>query len=458
MRIIPRSLRRKSALWLADHGSLSVIFASGLAAVIIIGGAAIDCARYLDAKTALQAAADGAALQVMSSNLGDTGQLEDLAKASLAANFDSDQHDTDADAELDTDEDTVTLRVQGTYRTSFGGLIGINDLPLDISAVATTSSDTTKSLELAFVLDANTTIKSPEFELIKSALASFTQTLFASASSKVDIRMALVPFSDGVNLGSRAEAARGPIASGTCTTPGCSYFTFTTIYNDRQITFMDSTCVTERLGDHAYTDDPVTTSYVGYFYRHISAYCSGNVMQPLTDDESTLTSAITALTRNYNSAGHVGLAWGWYSLSPNIGMWNDSEMPAAYDDENTSKVVVLLTDQDFYSAFCNGVSSADSTNAEPKQKTINCNAPNGSARTQARTICTAMKAKGITIYTIGYKVSTDANALETLATCASGDSYQYYPQDSTALSTTLGTLAGLLADSLSTAGVARLAD
>ncbi len=55
-------------------------------------------------------------------------------------------------------------------------------------------------------------------------------------------------------------------------------------------------------------------------------------------------------------------------------------------------------------------------------------AANGSSTTQARALCTAMKAKGITVYTVGFELGGNQTAIDTLNQCAT-DSDQVLQRD-----------------------------
>jgi hypothetical protein len=90
----------------------------------------------------------------------------------------------------------------------------------------------------------------------------------------------------------------------------------------------------------------------------------------------------------------------------------------------TSKVVVVMTDGQFNTAYCNGVYSSDESN-ETAQTRINCDAQNGSSRSQALALCTAMKANGIAIYTVGFDIASYTSATSLLSSCSSGSDYSY---------------------------------
>jgi Mg-chelatase subunit ChlD len=154
---------------------------------------------------------------------------------------------------------------------------------------------------------------------------------------------------------------------------------------------------------------------------------SSNEFLPLTSDIGTIEDRIDSLVQGGATAGQVGVAWGWYAVSPNIGLWSGDQAPAAYGTDNTEKIVIVMTDGEFNIAYCNGVMSK---NYYQDASRINCDATNGSPTSQAKSLCTAMKAEGITVYTVGYDISSSTKAQSLLSDCAS-DSSKYYLSSST---------------------------
>lgn len=85
-----------------------------------------------------------------------------------------------------------------------------------------------------------------------------------------------------------------------------------------------------------------------------NAGCGMEPIVPLSTDLGDYGTVQTAI-KNMDAVGNtnipMGLAWGWYALSPNDMLSNN----APYDDEETAKVIVLMTDGD------NTISSTDTT-------------------------------------------------------------------------------------------------
>jgi hypothetical protein len=272
-----------------------------------------------------------------------------------------------------------------------------------------------------------------------SAAKDLVNIVVATQQTPYYSKVAIVPYSMAVNVGTYATQARGSYSSGTSTTPGKQYFKFTNPSGQSQ-TFQISTCVSERTGTNAYTDAAPTTTLLGRNYPAPSNPCLSNTIVPLSSDKAALTTAIGALQASGSTGGHIGVAWGWYLLSPNFGyMFPTTSQPASYSNLTTlnangkpilQKIAILMTDGEYNSAYCKGVISQDSTTGSGNTADhINCNAPNGSSWSQAKTLCTNMKQKGITIYTIGFQVDSAPQAQDMLTSCATDTTKLYLAAD-----------------------------
>ena len=219
-----------------------------------------------------------------------------------------------------------------------------------------------------------------------------------------------------------------------CTTAGCQYYAFTNAEGNARVNQI-STCVTERIGANKYNDVAPSTSFVGRNYPSTSNPCLGNTIVPLTADKNLLTTRINALAATGSTAGQIGAAWGWYMLSPNFGyIWPSDSRPAAYGTEELIKIAVFMTDGDFNTPYCNGVIAADAgTGSGAAADHINCNATNGNALTQAAAQCTAMKAAGIIVYTVGFDIADSPALVTQLRNCATDSAHAYLADNGTAL-------------------------
>ena len=213
-----------------------------------------------------------------------------------------------------------------------------------------------------------------------------------------------------------------------CANEGCQYLAFNNMYGSSRV-FEITNCVTERIGSEAYTDASPGTAYVGRNYRSGGSGCLGSQITPLSSNKTSLKSTIDDYVAEGSTAGQIGLAWGWYSVSPNFSsIFGGSSTPAAYGTKDLVKVVVLMTDGEFNTGYCKGVTAQTSGNGSgSNDDKINCDATNGSPYDQAAALCTAMKAKGVIVYTVGFNISDSEAVSNLLSGCASTPGHVFMP-------------------------------
>ncbi len=221
-----------------------------------------------------------------------------------------------------------------------------------------------------------------------------------------------------------------------CTTYGCSRMFFTTSGGAERL-YRPSTCMVERYGDDAYTDADPATSPLGILYTGDGTCDVDNYVTPLTSNKTRLNASIDALSTGGSTAGQLGVAWGWYMLSPNFASIWDKEaenVPKSYTASELAKVLILMTDGEFNYATCNGVSSGtiNSTICEPDDADDNT-AGKHVAFKQAEATCAAMKDEDIIIYTVGLELNTALYADDFLLKCATSPEHAFLASDNTEL-------------------------
>ena len=212
-----------------------------------------------------------------------------------------------------------------------------------------------------------------------------------------------------------------------CLTVGCQYYRFMNASSPSVAAILPvSTCVSERLGAQAYTDAAPAGAPVGWNYVSTQNPCPTNQIVPLTTDKTTLNTQIAAYQAVGSTAGQIGVAWGWYMLAPNFAsLWPAASQPAAYNTESLLKVAVIMTDGEFNTGYCNHTISRNYYALTSSANRSGCDATNGSPATQALALCTEMKAQGIVVYTVGFDMGGDADALQLLEDCASSPANFY---------------------------------
>lgn len=217
-----------------------------------------------------------------------------------------------------------------------------------------------------------------------------------------------------------------------CKGEGCSTHIFTNVSNQEK-SFGVTKCATERLGAEAYTDAAPSVAKVGWHY----GTCPSATVMPLSSNKTTLKSHIDTLSDSGSTAGQIGLAWGWYMISPEWNtVWTGNSAPAAYAKPQLLKVVILMTDGVFNTPYCRGVAAKDadpSTGAPQNTSRINCNSINGDPLVQAAKLCENIKKKGVIVYTVGFNVGSDPDITNLMKNCATSAEYAYTPSGGTEL-------------------------
>jgi hypothetical protein len=306
---------------------------------------------------------------------------------------------------------------------------------------------------------------------LKTAATSFVDKVMPTVQGDYYTKIAAIPYNVGVNMGSSAGAdtARGTVLAGTSTTPGSQKLKYAATqvgscangadatnhcYNTATIT----NCVSERLGTQAYTDAGPAISRLGRFYNVGSTYgCSVTPYRPLSTSKTDLKATIAAMSASNFTVGQVGIAWGWYTLSPNFGMFTGESIPTSYanlasatppptNPKKTKKVMIMMTDGEYNSAYADGVISGKLTYVTnyDKKVVINKDPDNGDPFVQSKAMCSAIKATGIELYVITFQLDkTQPKRVDLVNSCAT-DSKHILDADSTSLDAAFSTIANQL--------------
>ena len=420
--------KRMSGAWLRytinSKANVTIMFALSSLGVILATGAAVDFERTMTAKYELTVALDSAA--IYAANLPST--TTNLARTAAVQNYVNANYNYNSDVGLtnvsvNNYSDHVAVNGTVTVQTAFMQLAGVPTITVPVSVEVQKSGI---NLEVSLVLDNTGSMNSvsqgatnPAIVDMKAAATKFVNTVMPATQGSFYTKIAVVPYNNSVNLGSSAlaAAARGAIQTSPAisTTPGYSNFKFTSATGQTQ-TYPSNNCVTERQGAQAYTDASAGANPVGLFYGPPGYNgCTVTPIVPLSTSAATLDAAINNMTAGNSTAGQVGIAWGWYTLSPTIGLWSGNSVPAGYDKltttDNTQKVkkiMVLMTDAEYNSAFCNGVISQPSSipGSGSTSYQIPCSSSLGNSYAQANAVCSAAKAIGIEVYVITFQLDT----------------------------------------------------
>lgn len=163
--------------------------------------------------------------------------------------------------------------------------------------------------------------------------------------------------------------------------------------------------------------------------------CTAQALTRLSTSTSTLHTAINAMVANGSTNLLEGFMWGWRTVSPNLPFADGR----AYGTTDNRKIIVLLTDgMNSWNAQANhNLSDYSSFGyfANNRLGTTAVDFASARALMDSKTLeaCRNAKAQGITVYTVGFSVSTDpidAAGLDLLKNCATADSTAFVANNS----------------------------
>jgi Flp pilus assembly protein TadG len=280
------------------------------------------------------------------------------------------------------------------------------DLPLvfpffgsDKSTKIATSSTVAfqeRKVEVSMVLDVtgsmNNSTKatgSTKINDLKTSTNVAIDTFLAGGQAKT--RVAIVPYSSGVNSGSFVSAVRDP--SGNLPV---------------------GTCAHERRGTHMFDDVSPNTATARV--TQANQVCPTTPVQPLTTNKAALKAMVSTLKPIGRTAGHIGLQWGQYMLSPK---WKSlmpaSAEPTIYNTPNVDKIMILMTD---------GLFNEEFSDLAPGSLPNFAGISEESGRL-ALAYCNNLKSNNVKVYTIGFDLdgifdkAQRTEAQKTLVDCAS---------------------------------------
>ncbi|WP_332701248.1 TadE/TadG family type IV pilus assembly protein, partial [Devosia sp.] len=419
-----------------EGGASAVFFAVALLMLTPMTLGLVDVYISTTQRGQLQDALDTATLYAARSSATTTAEIDTIGDAALIANLVLPEGESIVESNFVLDG----VKVVGSAAVTPPGISPQiwNQQNLRATSEVVRNSN---HVEVALVLDTTGSMSGQKLTDMKTAAKDLVDIVVQDIQTPYYSKMAIVPYSMAVNVGSYASSVRGSPKAGQNPTRGTNdvppYTTFrfkNADWNNRDWTI--NSCVTERTGAEAYTDAAPNTNaaLVGPNYQSSTSYCTAvSEIQPLSTSKTTLKNKINGFTATGVTAGHIGLAWGWYMVSPNFAyLWPTASKPAAYGTDDLLKVVILMTDGEFNTQYCNGVVSKDSWSTSSGSR-ISCNATNGSAFTQAKTLCTNMKAQGVIIYTVGFALGGNASAVDVMNSCATDEKHVYLPGSGAAL-------------------------
>lgn len=291
-----------------------------------------------------------------------------------------------------------------------------------------------RQLELAMVLDNTGSMAGAvagggtKIQALYYATLDLIDIIFGEAETLNNVHISFVPYEAVVNVGSgRASWVQAPYVA--------TYNSYAAFYGPGN-GFLSNRHY-DRTPQNAYNDisDAPPTSEETRFRiptPFAGATCQdgpGGQLPPMRfalNSKSQLVAAAGTMGVGGCTRINVGLMWGWFTLSPNWrGVWGEpSAFPQDFAPETRDKALILMTDglnTVYYGQ--NGFADDDVTTAQ---------------------LCEAVKAQGITVYTVGLGANPSEVNETLLRDCASNPAYYWFAPTAADLRTAFRQIADTL--------------
>ncbi len=409
-------LRRLKAFYADSRGNVGMVFGLLLVPLVALGGAGVDIARYETVRVELQDGLDRGVLAAASLTQSRDAKavLQDYLKNLSYAN------DVTLGFERQNSLNHRIVKASASYTidTAFIKLVGVNKLT--INAVST-AQEAKQNIEMSLMLDmSGSMITNNRIGNLKKAAKSFIDQMLTD-DTKSYTTISIVPYAGHVNVGAAM---------------------FDKLGGKRD--HSNSSCFELGETTAAYGADPITFKGAAQL-PHFTHWNFGRTdMRPwwcpmestsityLSNDATALKAKIDALEMHDGTGTQNAMQWGYTLLNPAsksvfaaalaTGKMDSkfADRPAAFNDADTMKVIVLMTDGEITEQV-RPKDYSRSVTLKPDNKEISNRKTNAE---RLSNVCTVAKAKGVTIFTIGFEVSGDATTQMT--NCASSKAH-YYP-------------------------------
>ena len=422
--------------WRAEtRGNIAIIFALSVIPILSIVGVAIDTQMTMTQKNKVQAVIDNAVIYGSRSMQSGKSRAEVTKEvntyvAALLKQQDGNLSCTGVAMEYVEGKQDINATILCSQPTTLSNLFGQTKMDFRVRSGSTYGIG---KLEVAFVFDVSGSMgNNGKMSDLKIAARDAVDTLMpvdSNLANPDDVRIAMTTYDTMVNAGSyfkavtgknknRTESVTTTVREKVCV----SYYWWGSCrtYEWQDVDYTDSvsvnnSCVQERRGAQAFTDAaPGNNAWLESGSAEYDRYgrlqpisCNNIGPLPLTNNKNALTGYINNLNDYGSTAGHMGVAWGWYLLAPTwSSVWPLSSRPLPYDEPDAAKAMIMMTDGEFNEAFAPG---------------------QGSSFDQAKKQCDAVKEKGIVIYTVAFQAPKAGK--EILSYCASSADFAFTPDN-----------------------------
>jgi Flp pilus assembly protein TadG len=410
------------------RGNIAIISAFAFLPMLLIAGGATDIARYESYRVQLQDGVDRAVLAAAS--LTQTRTVEQTVEEYLKSLPFIDEVEVQFASATSINSREITVTARYPMQTGFLPLIGINSLTV---AAAGTALERRSKIELSVILDISGSMAGSKYTSLKSAATQFVRTMLTERS-KAYTTISVVPYAGQVNVG--AAVFNGVGGQRVHNNSSC----FELRASDFAAGLMDLRSRPQVPHFTKWNDSiskPTMPANMG------PAWCPSEEtsIAYLSNDADYLATRIAGFQMYDGTGSAIGINWGLLLLDPAIRPLIGqaisysvvggvaSGRPADFNDPDTLKVIVLMTDGAITEQYT-AVDPTKDVRAPSNAKLLRdpvTNQEQTTTRTRAllSKVCTAAKNNHVLVFTIGFQIGANSTAAADMRNCASSPG-QYF--------------------------------
>lgn len=449
-------------------GAVAMIYGPMTILLMVAAGLAIDYSRSYLVKKEIGRALDAAVLAAGSLAVTDETAMQELANRYFQANLSTDtktKYNPQLSFSITNDEVTVTSTAH--VPTIIMKIVGHDYVDVDARSVA---GRTLVNIEVALVLDNTGSMSGSKMTSLKSAATTLVNTLYSPEGSDEFVKFTIIPFTGAVNIGTSNNTIWWLDVDGLSAAAQEDYGSNFDYWGESQYDGMTAFeamaefevdwqgCVRARVGtavnengdtvdldlwDIPPNNSNIDTKWAPYLKRlqgyYVSSWWSGPQkpsnsqiksrlnysgtcpqipILPLTNDKTVILDTIDDMVASGNTSVPIGLIWGWRALSSSEPFTEGAD----YDEPNTRKVVVVLTDgQNHHGYYTSDIASGIySAYGMPAYDHLGTGWLGDELDNKLATICTNVKSKGILVYSITFQLN-DTATQNLMRNCATQD-------------------------------------
>lgn len=444
-----RLLSSAKALIRDQNGNFAITAALSLTAVLGAVGAAIDMSGLVSERSRLQNITDSAVLAASGSGNTKEVDLKAVVDDMMAVHHDGIR---DFEYTMSIVDKDIVVSARAEHETAIMSMFGYKTFPISTESGAPLPADV--PIQVSLVVDTTDSMAGANLASLQNAADVLIKIV--EKNKTAGAKMTVVPFGNYVNvgMGNRSESwmdvpadftetpacyMHKPVKSVTgCTTvtqtgysdgvpydyegtEGCTYE-----YEDFEVEYCPAPRDVEWKGCAGSRNEPLNIIAAANGSSEIPGAMGvscGSELLPLTDDFGDVKDVIDGLTTRGSTYLPTGLIWGWRSLSP------ESPYANAEASDNTVRAMIFMTDGGNTMSQYDKDGSGD----EAYHRTISADDKSENAKAAERmlAICDGIKGDGITVFTVGYKLSAGAvGDGADLEACASSSSTAFSADNS----------------------------